>query len=234
MTIRQTRQLGIEFERRLQTIDQTRVIIRKIDSDDIYSYLNMYQEQYIRQLNAADQQIESNTKQASIIQDLLRTLIKRHNCLPVGQLSQCITYDIPEDYWLYQRAYASVVGTYKNIKVSTPVPCVQLKQVDVNVVEDMLFDKDRIIRTPIVDIASTKSSADTFNLYYDRYTTVNSITLVYIRKPQTFSILTNTPCELPMSCFNDLVEGAVQMYIADNYKLSGINNKPNKKEDDKQ
>ena len=44
MTLDQTRKLGIEFERRLQTINENMKISDKIDTDDIYSYLNQYQD----------------------------------------------------------------------------------------------------------------------------------------------------------------------------------------------
>jgi len=50
MTLEQTRQLGIEFERRLQTMLPQTKTIAKIDTEDIYSFLNQYQKQYIRQL----------------------------------------------------------------------------------------------------------------------------------------------------------------------------------------
>lgn len=48
MTLDETRQLGIEFERRIQTFDPQTVIIQKLDTDTIYAYLNEYQKMYIR------------------------------------------------------------------------------------------------------------------------------------------------------------------------------------------
>jgi hypothetical protein len=42
MTAEQTRQLGIEFERRCQTFDSAMVTAGKIDTEDIYSFLNQY------------------------------------------------------------------------------------------------------------------------------------------------------------------------------------------------
>jgi hypothetical protein len=42
MTIEQTRRLGIEFERRLQTMFPAAKTIAKVDTEDIYSFLNQY------------------------------------------------------------------------------------------------------------------------------------------------------------------------------------------------
>lgn len=42
MTLEETRQLGIEFERRLQIIDPQYEIVNKLDTETIYSFLNEY------------------------------------------------------------------------------------------------------------------------------------------------------------------------------------------------
>jgi hypothetical protein len=42
MTLEQTRNLGIEFERRVQTMIPEREFIDKLDTETIYSYLNQY------------------------------------------------------------------------------------------------------------------------------------------------------------------------------------------------
>jgi hypothetical protein len=47
MTLQETRQLGIEVERRLQTILPTFKLENKIDTEDIYAFLNQFQKQYI-------------------------------------------------------------------------------------------------------------------------------------------------------------------------------------------
>jgi len=50
MSIYETRQLGIEVERRLQTILPPLKLEHKIDTEDIYAFLNQFQKQYIDQL----------------------------------------------------------------------------------------------------------------------------------------------------------------------------------------
>lgn len=50
MTLDQTRQLGIEFERRVQTLLPSAKTVDKLDTEDIYSFLNQYQNQFVKEL----------------------------------------------------------------------------------------------------------------------------------------------------------------------------------------
>lgn len=221
MTLKETRQLGIEFERKLQTIDPTTKITNKIDTQDIYAYLNMYQEQYIKQLYTLDQQAQSDTRSSNRIQDILRPLICQDEQLPISNGDRITTFVLNTNYWLFVRASSIVTGTYKNYQIDTEIPNVQYKQQDVANVIDTAFDADRIMRTPIISIAQYNDSNDErYRVIHDKYTNIVSEKLIYIRKPNRFSILNDTACELPMTCFEDLVNGAVDLYFNDKYKLA--------------
>lgn len=50
MTLAETRQLGIEFERRVQTMIPETEFLGKLDTDTIYSYINQYQDKLINEL----------------------------------------------------------------------------------------------------------------------------------------------------------------------------------------
>ena len=57
MTPEQTRQLGIEFERRVQTMIPETEFAAKLDTETIYSYLNQYQDKLIHDLYRTIDQI---------------------------------------------------------------------------------------------------------------------------------------------------------------------------------
>ena len=49
MTLEETRQLGIEFERRVQTMIPEKEF-DKLDTETIYSFLNQYQDKYVHDI----------------------------------------------------------------------------------------------------------------------------------------------------------------------------------------
>ena len=53
----------------------------------------------------------------------------------------------------------------------------------------------------------------TLTVIYDQYTEPNGISITYYKQPNHFDLFTNTPCELPMDAFDDLVSGAVDLYV---------------------
>jgi len=67
----------------------------------------------------------------------------------------------------------------------------------------------RILRRPIVWLADENG----LGAMYDRYTDPVKIVLEYYRRPNYMNILTSTACELPMEMFEQLVSGAVDLYV---------------------
>lgn len=126
MTIEQTRQLGIEFERRLQTMFPATKIMAKIDTEDIYSFLNQYQLQYIQSLYLAEDQTPSEARPSILVQDVLRIFTK-HEKLTNGTSDSTLdvrnkTFHLPADYYQYIRSTSHVYGTYKNYIEGANVP----------------------------------------------------------------------------------------------------------------
>ena len=71
----------------------------------------------------------------------------------------------------------------------------------------------RILRYPAAVLNTYKSGNPTLSVIYDRYTTVEGIKVLYYKQPQHFDLMTSTPCELPTDAFDDLVTGAVDLYV---------------------
>lgn len=212
MTLSETRQLGIEVERRLQTILPALKIQAKLDTEDIYSFLNQFQKQLIDAIYAQNDQAVSGTLSAVLIEDVLRTLTMHIQLYPVGTDANFDinnnTFTLPSDYYQYIRSVSHITSNY-NGEYDAVVSNVLIKQTDANKVINQYYDKNRILRNPVVVLGDN----DTLKLIHDVYTTVESIDLTYIKRPANFSVLTDTACELPYKCFEMLVSGTVDLYI---------------------
>lgn len=75
MTLIETRQLGIEFERRVQTMIPEKEFIDKLDTDTIYSFLNQYQDQYIHEIYRNLDNIQSGSKTSAHVESVLQGML---------------------------------------------------------------------------------------------------------------------------------------------------------------
>lgn len=217
MTLEQTRQLGIEFERRIQTILPSTKTVDKIDTEDIYVFLNEYQNQFIKELYITKDRVQPNSNASNRIDDYLKTLIvavefpidsTNQICVPNFNMYIDSTSNISVSY----SDNSTVEGVVGNDYVNSN----QLKQI-----QNDTFNKHRILRRPVIYMTTVNADGNTyFQIISDEYTTVNSVAMRYLKTPAEFTILGNgVACELPYECFNELVSGAVQLFI--NYKRGG-------------
>lgn len=211
MTLDQTRQLGIEFERRVQTMIPETEFIGKLDTETIYSFLNQYQDKLIHDLyKAVDQVPVSNTE--TYIETLLNGMMSTVQLIPSNTRPIC-RCQLPSDFGLYIKSYSSVTSTYRyksnqNTESNGIVPNELVSVKDVNKIISRPQDSMRIIRNPIAWLADNNG----LGILYDRYTEPQSITLEYYKVPDYMNLMTSTPCELPMEMFDQLVTGAVDLY----------------------
>lgn len=234
MTLYQTRQLGIEFERRVQAAVPSEEFINKLDTETIYSFLNEYQMQFVNSLLNSVDKLDSSTTISAYVENILQSLltsevlghdqrIEIHNededdGTGVVNSGRSTKYKLSTKCLRYIRSVSRVGSTYKEEtenRYFTTVPNVYATQKDVQkLLTGNPYDKLRIMRNPVVTLSEYNDNTSTLTVLYDRYTDIDSINVVYYKKPSYFSLMTSTPCELPMEVFEDLVNGAVQQYIS--------------------
>lgn len=181
----------------------------------------------------ANDQYEPSTRSSIRIQDLSKTLLVKTTISPSQIDSSGLKeyhFDIPEDYFSYVKSNSKLSSTYKG-ECDSVVPNIFATQEYISNIIMSAYNDNSIMRRPYAVIYKTDSPK--IHVYTDSYTNIDSIDLFYFKYANAFNVLTNTPCELPYECFEDLVEGAVALYIT---TLSGrtTQNTPKKeKEEDK-
>lgn len=252
MTIEETRQLGIEFERRVQTMIPDREFLDKLDTETIYSFLNQYQDKYIHEIYRNLDKFESGSKLSSHIESVLQALytgitlkvgdkssmvenntsVRDGNDVEIIDTARSIKWKLPTDFYMYVRSVSSVTKTYSFKSNETQknkirvLPNQMVSQWDVWRLIETPHDSLRILRYPIavLDIPKNEEEGEernektktypTITCIYDQHTEVEGIRVLYYKQPQHFDLMTSTACELPSDAFDDLVTGAVDLYVS--------------------
>ena len=223
MTLNETRQLGIEFERRIQTMIPEKEF-DKLDTETIYSFLNQYQDRYIHDIYRNLDNIQSGTKLSSHVESVLQTLLITSELIPAGNSKPIdtplsIVCELPTDFDMYVRSTSIVSNTY-NFKVSNNtnqglkiIPNQFVSQNDAWKLFETPNNTLRILRQPAAILSKNKAGECTLTVIHDRYTNIQKVGLTYYAKPAYFDIMTSTACELPIDVFDDIVSGAIDLYI---------------------
>lgn len=223
MTLNETRQLGIEFERRIQTMIPEKEF-DKLDTETIYSFLNQYQDRYIHDIYRNLDNIQSGTKLSSHVESVLQTLLKTSELIAAGNSNPIdtplsIVCKLPPDFDMYVRSTSIVSDTY-NFKTSNNtnqglkiIPNQFISQNDAWKLFETPNNTLRILRQPAAILSKNNVGECTLTVIHDRYTNIQKVGLTYYAKPTYFDIMTSTACELPIDVFDDIVSGAIDLYI---------------------
>lgn len=229
MTREETRKLGIEFERRLIEVYPQFASEQKLGTDAIYSFLSEFQTQYVKILYSTEDDFQRGTRRAKRISDVSRSLIRRVN---IKASNDDGIYNLPDNYAMYVRSESIVTKNYKSDKVlenGVITPNILVKQEDVDNVINAYYNYKGIIKNPLVVFENTSYTSNQFKVISDTYTQIESVDLTYYCQPNAFNVLkfndndqsagaVHSYCSLPYSCFEELVSGAVDMYL-NRYKL---------------
>ena len=140
------------------------------------------------------------------------------NGISIVDTARSYTFKLPADHYMYIKSVSQVSSTYSFKghvgQDSFPIlPNVLVSQKDVQDLVETPRNSMRILRNPIVVLNQKTDDRPTITVIIDRYTTLRGIRITYYKEPSHFSILDATPCELPSVIFEDLVSGAVDMYV---------------------
>lgn len=218
MSIEETRQLGIEFERRVQTMIPEKEF-DKLDTETIYSFLNQYQDKLLHDLYKSLGAIAQQPRPNEYIESILQSMLS-YDAISLTELSESgngteYTATLPTDFGMYSNSTTTVDRTYsmKNITreegPSGVVPNVLVSQTVANQFVQQPQDNMRIMRNPIVYL----DTANQIHLVCDTYTEPKILGLYYYKIPRYMDLMTSQPCELPMEAFEDLVSGAIDLYV---------------------
>lgn len=184
MSIEETRQLGIEFERRIQTMIPEKEF-DKLDTETIYSFLNQYQDKYVHDIYRSLDQIPSGTKLSAHVEAVLQAMLDDVEIKtdegaidmtdsaiedPNGVImdtGRSIIYPLPETFYMYVRSVSNVTETFSfksstignNYKIRI-VPNELVSQNDVWKLIETPHNSLRILRHP----AAVLSKKQTFSI----------------------------------------------------------------------
>ena len=257
MTIEDTRRLGIEFERRVQTMIPDTEFLEKLDTETIYSFLNQYQDKYVHEIYRNLDQIQSGSHLSAHVESVLQSLISEAEMLVANEenvientsttiqigegtivaTGRSVSYKLPIDFYMYVRSVSQVSRTFafrsntNTVQEDTTLPIedttlpIEDTTLPIRVIPNQLTSQSdvwklietphntlRILRYPAATLGNINNEK-VLTVIYDQYTTPVGIKLSYYKQPSRFSLMTNTKCELPLDAFEELVSGAVDLYV---------------------
>lgn len=162
-----SREMQVEFERRITLMNPAFELKEKLTSDTIFSFLNAYTERFVRNNYLQEDQVEDGTRAQKKNADALKGLIVR-TVLSKNQKDTLNTdvnsekFVLPADYFLYIRSNSRVSATYKGL-----VANIAHSDVDGTSATDYFINKE-VISDAVTNRSTWKFvyDGDTFNMLF--------------------------------------------------------------------
>lgn len=220
-----SREMQIEFERRIQTISPDLIIESKPNSDLIFSYLNEAQDRYVMMNYIGDDQTVEDTNIFNKNIDAIKSLLVEKEMIasgttPLGFTRFRLPYSTSDEYFLYVQSVSKVTSTYKG-NDSRVIANKLVKYRELVKYAQTSFNTP-IVRQPGAALMSDPSTKYNYLVIAtDKYTTLSTVILTYYRRPLKFNTTTGaTKCELPETEHSAIVDLAVNMFITEGkYRL---------------
>lgn len=229
------REMQIEFERRLALMNPELANNQKVDSDTIFSFLNAYSVRFVQQVFLMEDSTSNDTRSQKYGKDSIHSLLTKTTLTPVEAQATDLEpnnyfFILPDDYFAYVRSNSGVQLLHDFQEDRFRRTSNQfVSEEELNTVLTSA-ENQIILPYPYVSINAggmSQQPLPRLNVIADRYTRVYDLQLVYYRKPKRFDVIgvdginVLAECELPKATHTAIVEGAVDMFIAENkYRLS--------------
>lgn len=161
-----SREMQVEFERRITLMNPAFELKEKLTSDTIFSFLNAYTERFVRNNYLQEDQVQDGTRAQKKNADALKGLIVR-TILSKNQKDTLNTdvnsekFVLPADYFLYIRSNSRVSATYKGLVTN-------IAHVDVvgNQATDYFINSEATSTTENTSVWKFVYDGDTFNMLF--------------------------------------------------------------------
>lgn len=213
--------MQIEFERLLYTSNPEFTTSEKLDTDEIFSYLNIAQLRTTKAKYFPTSNILENVKIIQGNVDELRNMIKRSTLTLGAAIDTLHGYlvALPNDYLHYIRSDSSITrSALPVIGGASIVPNRIVDYMDIDQLVTSAFSKP-IIRKPAIVFEED----DAMVIFRDAYTTLGNVYLTYLRMPADISLTQD--CELPEYLHEEIVALAVDIFRREKYLLASKGSK---------
>lgn len=217
-------EMQYEFTKLIQEMDEIFEAIKRPSSETIFRMLNYATDRYIKEKYLSGPSMKANIQEIQYRSDDLRNLISLNYITsprtPAAKIyDEELTIDLPTDYMFYMRSDSKILRSVTPAMSApewTPNRIANYDEIDKIVTSPT---NKPILRKPVIVFNENED----IRLFHDRYTTISSFSLTYLRRPKLLVLDVSDPntqtteCELALHTHEDVVKLAVSMYI-DEYK----------------